>query len=134
AQVLLIDPRRMRDRAAELIDEEASLASTLAKTWGADATTEFPRLHLPFERLLEHTHAPVWSVAANADSPDTPSIAAHGWDPVVGDATRLVKQLNDLRHDGYRIVICADGEGSAARIAAALRDEGFDPPPIEVQP
>src|SRR5437868_636689 len=34
AQVLLIDPRRTRDRAAELLDEEAALASTLASTWG----------------------------------------------------------------------------------------------------
>jgi len=133
AQVLLIDPRRMRDRAAELIDEEASLAGTLAQTWGADPSVEFPRLHLPFERLLAHTKAPVWSVATAAESPDTPAIAAHGWDPVVGDASRLVKQLNELRHEGYRIVICADGEGSGARIAAALRNEGFDAPPVEIQ-
>jgi transcription-repair coupling factor (superfamily II helicase) len=134
AQVLLIDPRRMRDRASELIDEEAALAGTLAQTWGADTSAEFPRLHLPFDRLLAHTSAPVWSLATNAESPDTPTIAAHGWDPVVGDATRLVKQLNELRHEGYRVVICADGEGSAARIASALRNEGFDAPPVEVQP
>jgi transcription-repair coupling factor (superfamily II helicase) len=134
AQVLLVDPRRMRDRASELIDEEAALASTLAQTWGADTSTEFPRLHLPFDRLLAHTRAPVWSMANTAESPDTPSVAAHGWDPVVGDATRLVKQLSELRQEGYRLVICADGEGSGARIAAALRDEGFEPPPIEVQP
>ncbi len=35
AQILLVEPRRMRDRAAELLDEEAALASTLASTWGA---------------------------------------------------------------------------------------------------
>ncbi|MBA3653104.1 MAG: transcription-repair coupling factor [Actinobacteria bacterium] len=134
AQVLLVDPRRMRDRAAELIDEEASLAATLAQTWGASSDTEFPRLHLPFERLLEHTKAPVWTLTATADAPATPAIAAYGWDPVVGDATRLVKQLSDLRGDGYRLVICADGEGSAARIAAVLRNEGFDAPPVEIQP
>jgi transcription-repair coupling factor (superfamily II helicase) len=134
AQVLLIDPRRMRDRAAELLDEEASLAETLAQTWGADASTTFPRLHLAFDRLLAHTKAPVWSVSATPDSPDTPSINAHGWDPVVGDVTRLVKQLNELRHDGYRVVICADGEGSAARISNGLRNEGFDVGSVDVQP
>src|SRR5207302_859580 len=90
--------------------------------------------HLPFDRLLAHTTAPVWSVSNTAESPDTPSITAHGWDPVVGDAARLVKQLTDLRHDGYRVVICADGDGSAGRIAAALRNEGFDAPPVVVQP
>jgi transcription-repair coupling factor (superfamily II helicase) len=133
AQVLLIDPRRMRDRAVELIDEEAALAGTLAQTWGASTDTEFPRLHLPFDRLLAHTRAPVWSITSTADSPDTPAIAAHGWDPVVGDASRLVKQLSELRQDGYQLVVCADGEGSANRIASVLRDEGFDAPPVEVQ-
>ena len=35
ALVLLVEPKRMRDRARELLDEEAALASTLAATWGA---------------------------------------------------------------------------------------------------
>ena len=35
AQVLLCEPRRMRDRAADLLAEEADLAATLAVTWGA---------------------------------------------------------------------------------------------------
>jgi len=34
SRVVLIDPRRMRDRAAELNDEEAALAGALAVTWG----------------------------------------------------------------------------------------------------
>jgi transcription-repair coupling factor (superfamily II helicase) len=33
--VVLVEPRRMRDRAAEILDEEAALAETLAQTWGA---------------------------------------------------------------------------------------------------
>ena len=36
ALVLLVEPRRMRDRAAELLEEEEALAGTLAQTWGAD--------------------------------------------------------------------------------------------------
>src|SRR5215207_5842321 len=59
AQVLLCEPRRMRDRAADLLAEEADLASTLAVTWGAtkDRSDEhgFPRLHLDFDRLLSHS-------------------------------------------------------------------------------
>ena len=122
AQVLLLEPRRMRDRAAELLDEEAALAGTLAGTWGA-GDRAFPRLHLPFERLLAHTTAPVWSVTSAAESPDTPALAATGWDPVVGDGSRLAKQLTDLVGDGFRVVIAADGEGTAARITSRLRDE-----------
>ena len=53
AQVVLVEPRRIRDRGVQLLDEEAALAETLAATWGAKEEEEsFPRLHVPFERLL----------------------------------------------------------------------------------
>jgi transcription-repair coupling factor (superfamily II helicase) len=122
AQVLLVEPRRMRDRAAELLDEEAALAGTLAGTWGA-GDRAFPRLHLPFERLLAHTTAPVWSVTGTAEGPDMPAVTASGWDPVVGDGSRLAKQLTDLVGDGFRVLIAADGEGTAARITSRLADD-----------
>jgi len=128
AQLLLFDPRRMRDRAADLLDEEAALAATLAQTWGADrpgSAPGFPRLHLPFDRLLAHTTAPAWSVTATPEGPQGASIPAHGWDPVVGDAARLAKQLGELVADGYRVTVCADGAGSAARLAAVLGEEGL---------
>ncbi|MDP9387323.1 MAG: transcription-repair coupling factor [Actinomycetota bacterium] len=133
AQVLLVEPRRMRDRAAELLDEEASLAATLAGTWGA-GEREFPRLHLPFERLLAHTTAPAWSLTATAEGPATPAVTASGWDPVVGDGSRLAKQLTDLIGDGFRVLVAADGEGSAARIASRLRDEAVGGVDVIVAP
>ena len=133
AQVLLLEPRRMRDRAADLLDEEASLAGTLAGTWGA-GEREFPRLHLPFDRLLAHTTAPVWSVTSVAEGPDTPALAASGWDPIVGDGSRLAKQLTDLVGDGFRVVVAADGEGTAARITSRLRDEAVGGVEVVVAP
>ncbi|HUQ39072.1 MAG TPA: transcription-repair coupling factor [Acidimicrobiales bacterium] len=126
AQVLLVEPRRMRDRAAEILDEEASLAGTLATTWGAGGS--FPSLHLPFERLLAHTAAPVWTVASAAEGPQTAVVTASAWDPVVADASRLSKQISELTGDGYRIVVCAEGKGSGARIAGVLREEGLTVP------
>jgi transcription-repair coupling factor (superfamily II helicase) len=124
ALVLLVEPRRMRDRAAELLDEEASLASTLASTWEADGEN-FPRLHLPFDRLLAHTEAAAWTVTAAPESPGTEVVAATGWDPVVGDGERLMNQLRHLQADGYRIVLCAEGRGSAGRLGALLADHGL---------
>ena len=124
AQVLLVEPRRMRDRAGELLAEEAALASTLAGTWGA-GDRELPRLHLPFDRLLAHTKAPSWFLTAAPEGPGSPAVEASGWDPVVGDGSRLAKQLADLSADGYRIVVCAEGEGRGARMASVLRDEGL---------
>src|SRR5439155_950344 len=109
AQVLLIEPRRMRDRAGELLDEEASLAGTLAQTWGAATDREWPRLHLPFDRLLAHTDAPAWTVAPAPEGPDTAVVNATGWDPVVGDGSRLVHRLRELLAEGYRVVVATDG-------------------------
>ncbi len=124
ALVLLVEPRRMRDRAAELLDEEAALARTLASTWEA-TDDDFPRLHLPFDRLLSHTEAAAWTVTAAPEGPGTSVVAATGWDPVVGDGERLMAQLRALQGDGYRVVVGAEGRGSAGRLAALLGDHGI---------
>ncbi|MFM7535160.1 MAG: transcription-repair coupling factor [Acidimicrobiales bacterium] len=125
AQVLLIDPRRLRDRAGELLAEEADLARSLATTWGADTTT-FPRLHLHADRLLGGVAASAWSVLGVPDSPDTPAVTAVGWAPAAGDGQALVGRLAGLLRDGYRVVVAADGVGSAPRVAALLRDNGIE--------
>ncbi|MGH9232801.1 MAG: CarD family transcriptional regulator, partial [Acidimicrobiales bacterium] len=149
AQVLLCEPRRMRDRAADLLAEEADLAATLAVTWGAidaegalprrtktdsgrflyrpdDRSAEhgFPRLHLTFDRLLAHTRASAWHVVSVPDSPATPQVQGSGWDPVVGDGTGLLTRLQSLRQEGFRVVVGADGEGSAARLRDLLASNG----------
>ncbi|HET9609816.1 MAG TPA: CarD family transcriptional regulator, partial [Acidimicrobiales bacterium] len=128
AQILLCEPRRMRDRAADLLAEEADLAATLAVTWGAteDRSAEhgFPRLHLTFDRLLAHTRAAAWHVVSVPDSPDTPQVQGSGWDPVVGDGTGLLSRVADLHRQGYRVVVGADGEGSATRVRELLASEG----------
>jgi transcription-repair coupling factor (superfamily II helicase) len=134
AQVLLVEPRRMRDRAADILAEEADLAATLAVTWGVpgaggDASSQvtdgFPQLHLPFDRLLVHTTAPTWTVTTVAEGPDVATVTANGWAPVVGDGGALVHQLKDLLSGGYRVVVAADGAGSAARIDALFSEQGL---------
>ena len=128
AQVLLCEPRRMRDRAADLLAEEADLASTLAVTWGAaedrSAAHGFPRLHLEFDRLLAHTRAAAWHVVSVPDSPDTPQVQGSGWDPVVGDGSGLMSRLQSLQAEGYRLVVGADGQGSADRLRDLLVSGG----------
>jgi transcription-repair coupling factor (superfamily II helicase) len=128
ALVLLVEPRRMRDRAKDLLEEEAALAASLAQTWGAAGQRDWPRLHLPFDRLLAHTTAPAWTVIGAPEGPDTTAIEARGWDPVFGDANRLSRQVGDLLGRGYRVVVAAEGHGSAARLAEMLRDNGVSLP------
>ena len=134
ALVLLFEPRRMRDRAADVIAEEESLASTLATTWGAASDHGWPRLHLPFDRLLAHAEAPVWSVVPAAEGPETVALEAQSWEPVVGDAGRVGRRVADLLAEGYQVVVAADGPGSAARIAAMLSEQGVSLPVLADSP
>ncbi len=153
ARVVLVEPRRLRDRAAELIEEETSLAQTLSSTWlgerGDDGRKESgantgggaapagaasfldARLHLPFERLMSRSGARMASVLPIADRPDVTSLVANPWAPVMGDAAGLARRLGELARTGYRVVVCADGRGSAERLQAVLETEGLDaePPP-----
>ena len=129
ALVLLVEPKRMRDRAQELLDEEASLASSLAVTWGASGEHDLPRLSLAFDRLLAHTSAGAVSLLATPDGPDTPRVAASAFDPVVGDADALARRLRTLAGEGYQVVLAADGTGSAQRLRDILAGEGLDAGP-----
>jgi len=124
AQVLLFEPRRMRDRAADILAEEEDLARTLSRTWGADDDRPFPQLHVPFDRLLVRTDAPAWSVTVAPEGPDVATVAAAGWDPVVGEGSTLITQLEKLLVDGYRVVVAADGSGSADRLVSLLGEQG----------
>ena len=128
AQVVLVEPRRLRDRAADLAAEEADLATALARTWGVttDGAVDLPRLHLSLDHLLGRTTAPALALTTVAEGPDIPALAASAWVPVVGDTGALAARLRSLLADGYRVVLAADGDGSASRMATALRDEGVE--------
>ncbi len=125
AKVVLVEPRRMRDRANDLLAEEDDLARALASTWGRDPALGFPRLHAESDRLLAAGQA-VWTISSTPESPDSPMVNASGWGPVVGDGEGLANRLRDLLVDGFRVVVAADGDGSANRLASLLLDRGLD--------
>ncbi len=137
ALVLLCEPKRMRDRAQDLLDEEAALAGALSKTWGASGRG-LPRLSLPFDRLLAHTRAGVTSVLHAPEGPDTPHVAATGFDPVVGDADGLTARLRRLRDEGYRVVLAVRVRdagavaGGVLGLAVAPLDRGVVVPSARV--
>ncbi len=145
AQVVLVEPRRARDRASELEADEAALARALAETWGAvphetgapadprrdpedDAgavSSPFPRLHVSFDRLFARSRAPVTSFVAVADGPQTPEIPARGWPPAHGDRAELALQLGRLVADGFSVTICVGAEGAALRMVEVLEEQGL---------
>ncbi len=135
ALVVLVEPRRLRDRAADIGSEEADLASTLARTWGAiddDATDEeFPRLHVPFDRILAHSECPVWTMTTAPEGPHVAVVAASGWETPLGDPPPLITQLHQLTADGFQIVVGADGSGTAPRLAVVLADHGIHLPVLD---
>ena len=154
AKVVLVEPRRMRDRAIDLLAEEDDLAKALASTWERDPDKPFPRLHAEPDRILRGPRmgdlpssevktrlgtasAPAPSPAASAAcgrSTRRPSRPTRRWSrrragvrsPATAPA--LVHRLTQLLADGYRVVVAADGDGSAERLAALLRDHGLDLP------
>jgi len=127
ALVVAVEPRRLRDRIADLQAEEAELAATLASTWGADGSA-FPRLHTDWDRLLVHTGAPVWTMDAVPDGPGVETVQASGWgidaaaEVATGDSGGPTGRLRRLLADGHRVVVAADGEGSADQLARRLLD------------
>ena len=185
ALVLLNEPRRLADRAADIAAETDDLTRSLAVTWGLrgvdaphrgdgggdddgigvggraerpDSPAEmFPRLHVPFDRLLSRFDGAVWSLdstaAPTASGDPGPSVSTESWTPAAGDPTRLVAQLRRLITGPHTaaerpmvsgaerpmvsgaerpmvsgaerpiVIVAAEGEGSAERLAGALSAE-----------
>ena len=125
ALVVAVEPRRLRDRIADLLAEEADLATTLATTWGADDSI-FPRLHTDWDRLLVHTGASVWTMDAVPDGPGVQTVQASGWGrdasraAVTEDSEGPTGRLRRLLADGHRVVVAADGEGSVDQLGRRL--------------
>ena len=135
AQVVLVEPRRMRDRAADLLAEEADLANSLARTWGALAdadgasgagadTIRLHRLHQPFDRLLAHNTAPVVTITAIPEGPEVAVLAASGWE---APGEPLAAHLQQVLHAGGRLIVTAAGAGSADRTGDLLAEWGLHP-------
>ena len=152
--VVVVEPRRVRDRATELLEEESALAASLATTWGADLGDGAPRLHLPYERLLARTGAAVVSLVPPSDvatagagghdagghdagghdagghDAGVAAIESRGWEPVLGDGSRLAAQCRALADDGYVVVLTAETPTGAGRLSAILAEEGLDVPVV----
>lgn len=131
ALVLLIEPKRLKDRSSDLIAEETDLARALASTWQAlddhGNPRPFPGLHVPFDRMLKKCAANVWTVDSIPTGPTQPKFETLPWETAAGNPERLLDQVRELSISaGQRLVVAADGTGSAQRMAKTLRSESID--------
>ena len=127
ALMVLVEPRRMVDRARDLLAEEADLARALATSWARDPEREFPRLHVDPERLLAgDASTPTLSMVPVADSADVDSVPATGWAPVAHDLDSVTRRINEMLATKWSVVVAADSAGSVPALVASLRQHGID--------
>ncbi|MEI8391651.1 MAG: transcription-repair coupling factor [Actinomycetes bacterium] len=124
SKMLLIEPRRMRDRAVDLLAEEADLAKALASSWARDEDRDFPRLYSPPDRLLSETRGS-WNLIPVADGPDMPLMESSGWGAMAGSGEGIAERMRTLLSSGYRVIVAADGESSANRLSEIFSNAGL---------
>ncbi|MFM7338156.1 MAG: transcription-repair coupling factor [Actinomycetota bacterium] len=123
--IVLIEPRRMRDRARDLIAEEDDLARALASTWSRDPEQEYPRLHSEIDSLLGGVEArSIISLTPVADTPSSATIVTSTWGQATGDTEALASRILRLVTKKFRVVIAADTPNSAQRFNEVLTLEG----------
>ena len=122
--VVLVDRDRLWARAQDLLDEEAELARHLAAAWGVAPDVPLPSAHVAAADLLAGCEAPVWALNSSPASPTEPLLEVLGWESPLGTGDGPVRQVADLLGEGYRIVVAADGEGSAGRLRDRLAADG----------
>jgi transcription-repair coupling factor (superfamily II helicase) len=119
SRMVLVDPQRSRERAADLAKEEEDLASALSPTWGLDGG-DHPALYLPLEGdFLEMPSLPA--------GPADPVLTVRGLEAVPGNPQSVALAIDRLQRLGVEVVIAMDGQQAADRVARVLAEEGVTP-------
>jgi len=129
ALLVFIEPRRMIDRARDILTEADDLARALATTWARDQSVAFPRLHTEPERLLsDATAITTVSIASTAENDDSPTVAASSWGPMASDPDALTRNISQLLADDWCVLITAGTPEALERITSLFADRGLDIP------
>ena len=144
--VLACDPERIRTRAMELVatSQEFLEASWVSAAAGGEAPVDLGgSAFQPISRIREaaaELGVPWWTLApfgADADDaeeeaggesrPGPFGITIHAQPAPAyrGDTTRMIADVRQWLHDGWRVVLVTEGHGPAQRLAEVLRGEGF---------
>ena len=125
--IVLVEPRRMIDRARDLLAEEDDLARALATSWARDENVTFPRLHVDTDRLLaSDQRVPTISLIPAAEALDGPSVSASGLGNITHDASSVARRINEMLADKWRVVVAANTQESVPRLVDLMRSHGID--------
>ena len=125
--IVLVEPRRMIDRARDLLAEEDDLARALATSWARDENVTFPRLHVDTDRLLaSDQRVPTISLIPAAEALDGPLVSASGWGNITHDASSVARRINEMLADKWRVVVAANTQESVPRLVDLMRSHGID--------
>ena len=135
-QILLVEPRRLRTPGGR---RSWPRRSTSAPGAGRHLGPRRRSRAAPAARRLRPPARPT-PARRPGPSPrcptrrDSPAVSAAGWPPAVGEGEALLSPAARAgRPTGYRIVVCADGAGSAERIDKLLREHGRQYPVLSTQ-
>jgi transcription-repair coupling factor (superfamily II helicase) len=127
ALVIMVEPRRMGERARDLLAEEDDLAKALAASWARDENVSFPRLHVEADRIFSSSNrTPTISLIPTAESVDSPAVPASGWGPIVHDPASFVRRINEMLSEKWSIVVTAETPESIPRLVDMMRGHGID--------
>jgi transcription-repair coupling factor (superfamily II helicase) len=118
AEVVVVEPTRVRARLEELLGEERELTDVVAATWRA--SDEVPLLHLGYDEVLGgRIDVPLETNAASAEALLTSP-------PVVqGDAARIAAHVRGWSKDRKGVILTST-PAAIGRMADQLRGEGLD--------
>ena len=122
---MLIEPRRMRDRARPA-RRGGRPGGRAGSTWGRDVDRG-SRACTPSPTACWRTPERCGRSTRPPESPARRWWKRRGGAPSPATATGLGHRLA-AAHDGYRVVVAADTAGSAARLHEVLLDHGLDLP------
>ena len=118
-KMLLVEPSAMKRRADDIAAEEDDLARALASSWARDPDRSFPRLHADSTRLLAAGRG-AWSIVPPYEATDTPVVEASGWGAITAVSEGFGRRIRELVGEKHRVVIAADSEATARRMAESL--------------
>ena len=119
--VVVVDPTRTQQRAAELLDEETALVEVLAHSWGAPSSPT--ALHVALDDVLAAAPQDPVRVVPVPEGPATPVSGVRPAPPLHGDPARLAAVLAELE-PSTTAVVCTQTPQSAAHLADELAREG----------